>query len=295
MVNNTFYLTNDYFVDKLLSQMDVVYNIWTNNNDLRDFIPVIKSCFETLVTMKVNKLKYDAKQSTKSEEEYLQKFYQMFDNFDIYKFVSNNPRHYEEYWLNIIADQITANRDTLLEQYTKNYSNSLIKATTVELVDALVKKDAGKLLFYKNNLGTKKLDVLRELNKEMICSSNGKILTDALIIDNYLSVISDSNKKIDFKGFSKSEKYEFMSIVMFNAYFNSWKETFKPCMHFYLNDIEEYLNNHDGLDLNFIDEDAMKYILPIVPNLNERIRNDEDFKDLYLVVKDSDFEAGQTL
>lgn len=282
-VKKSFHLKDDTLTEKLLRQMDIVFTASSKTKTIFNHIPLIKNCFETLTKMQVNKIREEVKHTSKTDKEFAENFKKEFDNFDIYNFIMKDACFVSRIWLSEISNQIEKNKKVLLTDYIKQkHSQQLLRNVTVDIVDSIKCKDASKLLYFKEKLGDDKLEVLRLLNQPITIKHVGNRCDNSIAIADYLKLISDKNRKIDFKDFRQEDKFEFMSIVLFSPYEileNSYQ-------YFYLKDIQDYLNNQESTYTRFLDDlDAMEYIEPIIPNLNDSIKSDQNFMMQYRLVK----------
>ena len=271
--------------EKLLQEMDVVYNAGDITHAITKFMPLVRNCFRTLTQMQINKIKEEAKVSSKTDAEVSEKFKAEFENFNIKEFIMKDSCFISRIWLDCIANQLQKDKYSLLADRPKiNHSENLLKNTTADIISRIKTEDKQQLLYYKKHLGDDRLDVLRMLNQPIEIYFRDKYCSNQNAVKNYLRLLSDKNNKINLTDFNQEDKYEFMSLVLYCPYLLSDR----PYENFYLKDIQEYLNSQDDTYTMFLDDfDAMEYIEPIVPNLNNTIKSDKDFMRQYKYVKEN--------
>ena len=351
LIKQAFKLPNDYLVDKLLAQMDASYNEMDVTGDTLNNDTITKNCYETLVAMQVNKIREDIKDEIRDriknelevkynrplteeeieniqipQDEFQKKFNEQFKNFDIVKFLSNDPLNINNYKIqsditanNVIqyvAYQIAENKDKFLDEYNdENYEIGGIKSMTVDILEAISQKDEDEIKAWNEYAGVKKLDVLRELNNSMFCDRNGIFKGQECLakvfnhhtIRKYLDALCNKETgKIDLSGFNDAEKTEFISLVISGVYsdlVNPVQCVDNPCQYFSHNDLLEYFNTNKNAykiltGQSFVKSEsvynddkqikAIQYLKPIIPQLNKEILQDENFQRLLVKEKEEE-------
>ena len=79
VVKDAFHLKDDVLIEKLLQQMDIVQRFAEQTHSVSEYLPLVTNCFRTLTEMQINKMKVEAKATSKTNAEFAKKFKDEFD------------------------------------------------------------------------------------------------------------------------------------------------------------------------------------------------------------------------
>lgn len=290
VIKDGFKLKDDYLIDNLFTNMDIFGVVSDNNPNYFTGFLLMKNCYSSLLQMKLNKMmvatnfvasrndlinnfntdKYLMKYANPLFKGFFQSFFEDFEDNKI-SFLSTNKLHKIDY--------LTA----------KNYS--LLFANAILDVDVNYLED--HLDYFTQN----GLEIMKQFCTENIyCKKDEKTgnylkLSSSKLINIFLGYLHNHNDKIDLSNYSDCEKYEFISLALFNKHMG--KEDVYS--HFYPKDLVNFINSGYYECDTFFDERAMEYIWPEIKHINPKLLYVKEFAQSYRNIMNKHLELEDSL
>lgn len=255
LLKTTYHLTDDYLVDKLLTQLDTVFNYnyeQPNRKAVYGQNAIFAEPYKTLVKMKITKELFEHRNEIKQQED-------VFKFFDIKKYLTSGMQFdNKRKETDIIFADFEKNKLSLLND---RFDRDGFKHSIGFILYMIERTNLGTLNYtYFNTLKTQQkrelLKAITTLNAVSKISNGINRVNVAHTLKTWLKNIHDANGKINLDGYSKEEKHEFITNVVYSTYVldpNGYT-------HFYPKDLVEYVLTGETETEAFCQKDAMNYI-----------------------------------
>lgn len=270
LIRTAFYLPNDYLIDKLFLQLDILCNYSKTGCDRYNSIPIIKSCYETLIKMNLVKTQYINNNYIKDEKD-------TFKFFDIRKYLHTHEiKNLGSKFDDMLIDDLVNNRYSLLNGLDDSSGYKDIGSMTSYVVEQLYNNKFDEVSYIIRS-GKSCLKVLQTLNTitdyGTIIDNQIKLIDKSIIINKFLSCLAGKDKKIDFQYFTETEKNEFILNSLYSPY-NKDKEN---CKYFGAVDLVDFVNSGATEYKHFLNDKTFEYIKPCFKHINADLYFKKDF------------------
>ncbi|HAJ77979.1 MAG TPA: hypothetical protein DCO89_02820 [Clostridiales bacterium] len=289
VIRNGYKLKDDYLIDNLIIYMDIFGVIYGKETEYFKSFLLIKNCYATLLQMKLNKMMVATNYIAPQKE--------LAKNFNVLKYLTQNLNPlFAEFFVAFLED-VELNKTAFLSSGTiKHMDIKSARQASARFANAVANINVEYLeenyVYFKQHA----LDILKQLCTENIYGKKDEKTGQAMRISNtkliylFLGFLHNQNDKIDLSSYSESEKYEFISLALFNRYQNSQKEIKsgnikKMYEHFYPKDLVNFVNSGYYECDTFFDEKAMEYIMPEIKQVHPRLFQVKEFALAYKAVK----------
>ena len=267
-IRKKYHLKNDELLEKLLLQMDIITNLNEHGKYIDTTFPTITACYETLLTMEVNRQMVENKSKIKTPID-------VYKYFDIKNYLEKNSfveLKYKYLFDNMLIPCLLKNKSKLTQGIGKiNYSKAYSFATDV--ITCLFEKkwvDVGYLRYYPDAV----IQLMQYFNTnsgfyETLEDHQSVLLAKQEYIKKFLYCLRNEDKKIDLSGYTDKQKYDFISNVIYCPY-DDKKEFYKL---FNPKDLVKFINNDNKEYLYFADRDTMAYIKDELNNIDIIVKN----------------------
>ena len=289
VIKDGFKLKSDKLVDDLFAYMDIFGVVFNKSSKYFKNLPIMKNCYNTLLKMKINKLM--------AEDGYKHSQEEIVKNFSVKNYLSKNQNmilsnFFYSFFIDMERnklDHLCDEKVSLLPEYKQSFGVDFVAKISELFADGVLSQDFDFLENHLKHLWDNKLGILKNLCSENTYCQKAenefqyKTISNSFLIDIFLGYLHNENDKIDLSDFSKDEKYQFISLALYNNYDNQ-SHRYK---HFYPKDLVEFINN--GLyDCDaFFDTKAMEYIWPAIDKVSPKLFVVNEFKHSYDIVKES--------
>ena len=264
LIKNKYHLKDYALVDKLLNYIDLSNNSVRTSFRDRFKQPIIKSIYETLLQMEINRRSYLQKKDVILSDDEIRHF--------LNRFYSNQS--YAEKSQSII-ENIVKNKHLLYLNDTNKHDNKYYQNLTSKIVNALYDENKLMLYFCKRRIGKRALNVINTLNQTVGYKKLSHSLDNSNNYKKFLDLIADKNGKINLDNYNKREKYEFLTNVLYTV--NTSKENKDYYKYFKTDDLVEYINNNLEEYKLFCNPDAMSYIYEDFDKVSPEVKEQQEF------------------
>ena len=297
VVRNSFKLKDDYLTDNLITNMDTFAVIYGKDTDYFKNYWLMKNSYSTLLQMKFNKMLASIYYMVPEKE--------FAKHFNAHKYLAKDLDPILAPALETFFEDIEQNKLAFLDTGKRNKLDfESARLASIHFANAIMKVDVkyleDNLEFFKQN----SLEILKQLTTENIyCQKDEKTgqnlkMPNETLIYLFLGILHDKTDKIDLSIYSENEKYEFMSLALYNRYLakenlnSEKKDTYK---NFYPKDLVHFINSGYYECDTFFDEKAMEYIWPEIKHIDPKLLYVKEFALAYKNVRDKHIEAEKNL
>ena len=279
IIREGFHLKDDYLIDNLFTFLDIFGVIFNNDDKYYKNLPLIKNCYITILQMKLNKLMAEYGDKYTKED--------IIKNINVQYYLLTNSNLFMKSFLQSFFADLDRNKELFLNNNDKQkFGIDFVSKLSVLFAEGVLNQDID---FLENNLKNFKANALGILKQ--LCSENvyckkdesGQYvkITNAKLIDIFLGYLHNQNDKIDLSDLSSNEKYQFISLALFNNYQNNEK---RYC-HFNSNDLVDYINCGLYDCDTFFEESAMEYIWEDIDKVDPSLFDVIQFQNTYSKIK----------
>ena len=280
IIRDTFHLKNDYLINSLFTYLDVFGVIFNKNEKYYKNLPLVKNCYINLLQMKLNKMIVENDSKISKQD--------LIDQFDIKAYLMKNPNLLMARFLDSFFDDLSLRKQKFLTN-EKEHRFGLDFASQISLLfaSAVINQDIDFLEDHLNDFRENALEILKQMCSENLYVRRDELtgqyvkLLNSKAINLFLGYLHNQNDKIDLSNLDDYEKYQFISLALFNNYPD---EEAKRYSHFNPKDLVDYINNGLYDCDTFYDEQAMEYIWPEIKNINPSLLEDIKFQNTYINV-----------
>ena len=215
-IQNAFHLKDQYLVDKLFYYMDKGNDELKRISNIYDSI-FARRCQEVLLEMEMNKILFEHKDEINTNNE-------IFNFIDIQKFYEQLNSGYGMYY----NKDIVYNRTIMLDDFLQTGSYNSKPSENCQLINAIYKRNIKNL----KSIPIKDIVMLTDLlNSSLTFSFSNKetpLNLNIKLFSSFLNGLKDENEKIDLNNFSKSQKFDFMTNILYNYHQKDFSKYFYP-------------------------------------------------------------------
>lgn len=270
LIQDAFYLPNEYLIDKLFLQFDIICNYSKNGLNKYASVPIIKSCYETLIKMNIIKTQHLNIKNIKNEKD-------TFNFFDIRKYLNRHSiQNLDNLFNDLIANDLVDNQYHLFNDLKDDSGYKDIADMTSYIVQQIYNNNFSEIPYIIKS-GKTCLKVLQSLNSLSVYSIkiNDQLepINKANIVKTFLTCLAGKNKKIDFQYFTESEKNEFI----LNCLYNPYDKNKENCEFIQIKDLLDFLNHGSTEYRYFMDDRPFERIKNYTKYIDSRIYFKSDF------------------